>query len=454
MSDRPNILMITLHDLGDYLGCYGTPVATPNIDRLAGQGVRFANHFSTGTVCSPARGSIVTGCYPHTHGLMGLVHRGWCLDVDACPPMPALLREDGYQTHLFGFQHEHWDPSALGYDRCHATDDFFVEKVTPPIVEWLLSPESKGRPFLAAMGAAEVHRMGSPDFGFERATYTPTDPRSVEVRPYMPDIPEIRHDLAHFYGAIQFTDQKVGEVLRTLDETGLAENTIVLFVTDHGASFPHSKATLYDGGTRVAAILRAPGLLPEGEVLQALSSHVDILPTLFDLADVPTPEHVQGRSLVPAIRTRAATREYVFAERNYTNDYDPARMVRSDRHKYIRKGLRTAIFDFQIPEIDQFPGSWRKSEATRAFYPQKRAMENLYDLERDPAELHNVIDDPEYAAVLERMSGALDAHLEETDDAFRRIRAGLLMPEDGYVQQITGQGYGAGEGDVGLSENR
>ena len=112
---RPNVILITPHDLGDFLGCYGTPVSTPNLDAMAAEGIIFAQHFSTGTVCSPSRGSITTGCYPHTHGLMGLVHRGWALDVGKCPPLARQLHDAGYQTHLFGFQHEHYDPTRLGY---------------------------------------------------------------------------------------------------------------------------------------------------------------------------------------------------------------------------------------------------------------------------------------------------------------------------------------------------
>ena len=102
---RPNIILITPHDLGDYLGCYGTPVPTPHTDSLARDGVLFRNHFSCGTVCSPSRGGIIPGCYPHTNGLMGLVHSGWELDVATCPPIMQLLSDAGYQTHLFVFQH-------------------------------------------------------------------------------------------------------------------------------------------------------------------------------------------------------------------------------------------------------------------------------------------------------------------------------------------------------------
>ena len=123
---KKNILVIHCHDLGDYLGCYGTPVYTPNIDRLAEEGVTLLNHFSTAAVCSPSRASMWTGCYPHTTGLMGLVPRGWEMDVDKCPTLMSYLKEEGYQTVLFGLQHEHWDPYRLSYDQVYGD-----EKETP-----------------------------------------------------------------------------------------------------------------------------------------------------------------------------------------------------------------------------------------------------------------------------------------------------------------------------------
>ena len=133
---QPNILLITCHDLGDYLGCYGTPVGTPNIDSLSRNGVQLCNHFSTAPICSPARGSILTGCYPHTNGLMGLVHRGWELNVGQCPTIPAVLRNNGWNTALFGFQHESIEPKTLGYDEVFAGKDTHCENVVPLFEKW------------------------------------------------------------------------------------------------------------------------------------------------------------------------------------------------------------------------------------------------------------------------------------------------------------------------------
>jgi len=433
--NRPNVLIITCHDLGDFVGCYGTPVATPNVDSIAADGVIFAQHFSTGSVCSPARGSIVTGCYPHTHGLMGLVHRGWELDVERCPPLPTLLAGAGYRTHLFGFQHEHWDPSRLGYQQVHGGRT--CELVAAETAQWLRSDARAGdEPFLAAVGWSETHRLGLPSH-FNRDVYEPADPADVEVPPYLPDVPEMREDLAGLYGAVKHMDQAVGEILAALDEAGLRDNTLVIFAADHGASFIHAKATLYDGGTKVPWLMRWPGGLDAPMRCEKLTSHVDIAPTLLDLLGVAIPAHVQGQSLADRLRAGRPDddgREYVFAEKNVTNYYDPTRMVRSDSMKYIRKGLRTCVFDFQIPEIEQCSCDFRRHKGVREFYSARRCTEELYDLEADPGELSNLIDDPARADALAELRAALDAHLEATDDPFRHLRNDLLMPADVYPE--------------------
>lgn len=430
---KPNILIITPHDLGDYLGCYGTPVSTPNIDSIAEAGVLFENHFSTGTVCSPSRGSIITGCYPHTHGLMGLVHRGWELDVEKYPPLPVMLRAAGYETHLFGFQHEHWDPRRLGYEHIHARKSHHVEDAVLLFIEWLHTRHEDAPPFLAGMGFTEVHRLGLNPSHFKRDVYEPADPAAVEVRPYLPDIPQIREDLADFYGAIQFMDKTIGELLRALAEAGIADDTLLIFTSDHGASFMHSKATLYDGGTKVPWIMRWPKGLPAGNRVRALSSHVDIVPTILSLTGLPIPAHIEGQNLAHLARQEGGPeRAYVFAEKNITNYYDPARMVRSHRYKYIRKGLQTCIFDFIIPEIELCSSDFRRTREVFQHYSARRCREELYDLEKDPGELVNLVSDPAYQAVLDQLRTALDAHLEATHDPFKDLRNDILLHETAY----------------------
>ena len=431
---QPNVVIFTCHDLGDEIGPYGVPVRTPNLDRMAAEGVVMENHLSTASVCSPARGSIITGCYPHTHGLMGLTHRGWELNVDVCPPLPKLLSEMGFETHLFGFQHEHRDATRLGYGHVHMpAGHSHAEQVVPHFTDWLRHHRAADAPFMAAIGVSEAHRMGLEPSHFRRDVYQPADPAAVEVPPYLPDIPEVREDLAGFYGAVNWADRALGQVMDALDDAGLSEETLLIFTSDHGASFMHAKGTLYDGGVKVALLMRMPGSLPPGHRADALTSHVDVVPTVFDFMGLTLPFQVEGASFAPIARGGAGrSRLYVYAENNYTNYYDPGRMARSRHFKYIRKGLRTCIFDFIIPEIELCPSGFRTNRRVFDFYPARRCTEELYDLRTDPGEMENLVESRGHRETLSEMRAALDTHLISTGDPFGHLRNDLVMPEHGY----------------------
>lgn len=430
---KPNIVFITCHDLGDYLGCYNTPVSTPNIDRLADEGVQFNAHYSTATICSPSRASIVTGCYPHTNGLMGLVHRGWELDVDRCRPMPALLSDHGYDTHLFGFQHEHWDSYRLGYNKIHEVKSNHCEDVVPVFCDWLEKQEKREQPFLASVGFTEVHRMGMDPSHFKKEGYLPVDPSEVEIRPYLPDIKETREDLADFYGAIRYMDKWIGEMLIAIEKKGERSNTLIVFTTDHGASFYHSKATLYEGGTKVALLMSWKGILPEGKLVNNLTSHVDILPSLLSMLNITIPSYIEGKIFLNEIYTNNCTgRKYVFSERNYTNYFVPSRAVRSDKYRYIANGLRISLFDFLIPEIELSTSDFRKNLDVFNFYNTDRFEEELYDLEKDPGERINLINNHEHNQTKMEMKNILADHLKKTNDPFQNFKNEIMLPENVY----------------------
>jgi arylsulfatase A-like enzyme len=437
LSVRPNILLLHCHDLGDFLGCYGVPVATPCLDALARDGVLFENHFATGTVCTPSRGSLMTGCYPHTSGLMGLVHRGWALDTRHFPPLPALLRGKGYRTLLCGVQHEHWDPKQLGYDRVVPIEKSFCDLVTPAFEKALPALAAGRGPFFASVGFYEPHRLGMNPSYFKRDIFDAINPSQVRVPPWLPDIPEIRYDLAEFYGAVNTADKMAGRILTALDENGLRDNTLVVFTTDHGPSFIHAKGTLYDGGVKTAMIMRHPSLLPRGRRVDAFTSHVDFPPTILELIGLKPPRHVQGQSAVRAARGMdGPQRKYVFAENNFTNFFDPGRMVRSHRYKYIRKGVRTCVFDNLVPEIELSRHNFRKVKTVFDFYSKIRYDEELYDLESDPGELRNLAGSRRHGAALREMRRTLDAHMKKTRDPFRRMRNEIMMPADTYRHVI------------------
>ncbi len=429
---KPNVVQIICHDLGLCLGCYGTPIATPNLDRLAREGVLFSELYAAGVGASPSRGSLLTGCYPHTHGLMGLMPKGWMLDVDRCPPLPRLLTAGGYATHLFGFQHEHVAPERLGYAHVHAVPTYFAEGVGEAFVTWVRDRREGGIRFFASLGVHEAHRLDLNPSHFRRDTYTPEEAADIVVPGYLPDLPGVREDLAHFYGAVKHLDFVVGRILEALDQAGLSEDTLLLFTSDNGPSFMHAKCTLYEAGVRLPLLVRWPAALPAGGRVAGLVSQVDVLPTLLDLLSLPIPQDVQGHSMAAQVRGGGiSARTTVYAEKNYERGgFRPMRMVRSPKWKYIRKAMPACIYDDVIQELELSATNFRQSRAVFEFYSARRVTEELYDLQSDSNELHNLAEDAAWQEPLSTMRDALDAHLQTTADAFGGIRiAGPTDPE-------------------------
>ena len=254
MNKLPNILLITTHDLGTHLGCYAWDPAlpTPHLDRLAAQGVRFENHFCTAPYCSPSRGSIITGKYPHANGLMGLVNLGW--DIPQTNTfLPAVMKRAGYEAVLFGFQHVAQDPTRLGYDHVSERGNYGCRAVAPLVVNYLKRRSRQPRrPFFVEVGFHDVHRP------YGNLEQIPVQEEDIHPLPFLKDTPGLRMDMAMFYENIRRMDQGVGEIMGAVESLGLTENTLIVFTTDHGIAFPRAKATLYDPGIRTALLMRWP----------------------------------------------------------------------------------------------------------------------------------------------------------------------------------------------------
>jgi arylsulfatase A-like enzyme len=420
--DGPNVLMVVCHDLGRELGCYGVPgLATPHLDALAADGVGFRRCFATAPLCSPSRGSLLTGCYPHTNGLMGLVNRGWDMP-DGTPTLADLFGGAGYETWLFGFHHEKRDPRRMGYAHLVATDGpYRADHVLPQVSEFLR--QRPAEPFLAVVGLGEAHRP------FRRPPYQADDPATVAVPPYLPDDPRVREDLAAMHGLVRAVDRAFAEVLDALATSGLEGRTLVVFTTDHGIAFPRAKSTLYDPGIGTTLLLRWPGVLPRGAWSDALVSLVDVLPTLLEGAGLPVPAHVQGRSFWRCAcepQVASAPRDAIFAEKTWHDAYDPKRAIRTDRWKYIRNfepGPELVLpADIAASPSAQVPEVVAATE-------RPRPPEELYDLERDPTERHNLAADPTWAAVRDALRDRLAAWMAETDDPL--CRGPVPEPADG-----------------------
>jgi arylsulfatase A-like enzyme len=251
------------------------------------------------------------------------------------------------------------------------------------------------------------------------------NPDEITPPPYIPNTRHFRASLAQFYGAISFMDEQFGRILDCLRETGLESSTLISFTTDHGVSFPRCKSTLYDVGLSTALILRWPGHLPAGATCDQMLSNIDLLPSYLELAGITPSPGIQGRSFVAALTGGDyKPHDAIFAERNFHDDYDPMRSVRTDRYKYIRNfSLRPRPkLPSEVTEEDNELAVWNSG--------QPRPMEELYDLQQDPYEFTNLADRPEYAEILTQLRRRLDDWMQETSDYMRAAKECILWPSD------------------------
>lgn len=421
MTTKPNIILFITHDQGQFLGCYDTPTTpnslrTPNLDKLAKGGIRFTNYFCTAPQCSPSRGSIQTSLYPHQNGLMGLVNRGWTLP-SSNKTIPIYLREAGYSTHLIGLQHEARDVKTLGYDsfsKRMKDYKYDTNRMFSEYGSFLEKHKNDEKPFYLNIGTIEIHR---PFVLWSQAN----DVYSVKVPPFLPDNDEIRKDLRLFYGIINPLDRTIGKFIEVLEETGLREDTLFIFTTDHGSPFPRAKCTLYDPGIKTLLIMNWPKshLYHNGSVIDQMISNIDLLPTLLDIAGVETPPGIEGKSFLPILENpELSFRQNIFTEKTYHEIYDPIRSVRTCKYKYIRNFEKYKRL-YQIPlDIERgLSGQYIKDKIEI-----ERSEEELYDLEKDPNEVNNLINNPTYNGILTELKQKLVEWMIETNDPILKGR--------------------------------
>lgn len=426
---RPNILLMTCHDLGRFLGCYGIPtVRTPHLDALAADGVRCAQAFCTAPQCSPSRASLFTGRYPHSNGVLGLTHADFAWDLHPDERhLGQVLQAAGYATALLGVHHEsRQGPPAMVAARC-GMDEVVpggrCEEIADRALARLARFADDGRPFYLQLGFHEPHRAPATSaaerdglyMGFLGDHLAPDDALGVTAPPYLRDDAGARAEVAEVQGAVRALDAAVGRLLAGLRDLGLEDNTLVLFTTDHGLALPRAKCSLYDPGLEVALLLRLPARgWRGGRTVDALISNVDIFPTLLELVGLPVDARVQGRSLLPLLDGDAAwsPRDAIYGEMTYHDYYDPRRCVRTERHKLI--------VNFSAAPAFMDPSqSWRPRSTTvapadpaRAYHP----LLELYDLTADPHEWRNLADDPTQSDVRRELLTRLHDWMRDTGD--------------------------------------
>jgi len=429
---RPNIVLVIADDMGwDDCGAYGHPtVRTPHIDGLAAEGMRFTNAFLTVSSCSPSRSSIITGRYPHNTDAEQL---HWPLPAEQVT-FVELLKNAGYWTASAG----KWHLGEAVKDRFDVVQEADVSGFQLPTGQagkapamigreksgcerWIstLRSRPKDRPFFLWLAALDPHR----DYE-EGIIPVPHRPQDVRVPPYLPDVPEVRAELAFYYDEITRLDGYVGQLLDELEAQGVADNTLVLFFSDNGRPFPRDKTTLYDGGIKTPWIVRWPRCVSTNSTCEQLVSSVDIAPTLLRLAGIDVPPSCEGHDFSALLTdpTREI-RKYVFAEDHWHDYEDLGRAVRSRRFKYIRN---------DYPDLPPTPPAdvgrsptYRVMQRMRAegtlpehqssCFVKPRPAEELYDTVADPHELRNLVGDTRHAAVLDELRRALADWSRRTD---------------------------------------
>ena len=414
-DERPNILWITIEDWSPDLSCYGTKgIDTPHVDKLASQGVRYQWAFTTSPVCSTSRSAMMTGFHQNYIG----AHQHRTTDKKPLPhgirPIQHLLQDAGYFTALMS-----WKLDVNFLPDTHK--ELFMGN------DW--NQQKEGQPFFARITFPETHRK------WNRDPERPIDIKDVELPPYYADTPFCRRDWANGLEQMQIVDRKVGKLLKRLEDEGLADNTIVFFIGDHGRCHIRGKQFLYDGGIRIPMIMRWPGKVGAGQVSEDLAMSIDIGATILEAAGVEAPVALHGKSL---LGDEVGNRKYVFAARDkMDNAHDSMRTIRSKDFKLIlnlmpeRPWLQFSRYKEQCyPMLAEMGAMHLRGELTpaqAAFYAPKKPAVELFDLKKDPHEVNNVADDPAYAEKKTELLAALNdwrenvIHDQGVSDTFRGL---------------------------------
>lgn len=418
-EERPNILWITIEDWSPNLSCYGTPgINTPHVDQLASEGIRFTNAYTTSPVCSTSRSAMMTGFYQnYIRANQHREHNKKELPY-GIQPTPHLFAEAGYYTALMSWK----------------TDCNFVPNKKEELfmgADW--SEREPGQSFFARISFGGTHRK------FLRDSISPVDIKDVELPPYYPDNDFCRRDWANGLEAMQLVDRQIGEVLQRLEDEGLADSTIVFFIGDHGRCHIRGKQFLYDGGIQIPMVVRWPGKVKPGQVCDDMISAIDIPATLMKAAGIEAPVPLHGKDI---FGNEVKERKYIFAARDKMDEtHDAMRAIRSKEYKLIlnlmpeRPYLQYNTYkEGGYPMLAEMNIMNMKGELTPAqaafFAPNKPDIE-LFDLNKDPYEINNVADDPDYAEIKAELLEELEKWREMVEDqgVSEEFRALNIFPE-------------------------
>ncbi len=423
-----NVVIINTHDTGTFLSPYGYNVPSDNLLDFCEDALLFRNAFCASPTCSPSRASMLTGSYPHTNGMLTLSHRGTSI-VDMDRHLCRYLRNHGFHTALCGIQHEHkfWRPYELGMEASREIgyqDNITssLEGVTDDtkLLEWdyrnaqnvadYIQKYDKEEPFFISYGMQATHRIYP-----ELTEEDQIDVDHIKVPDNVADNPENRYDTACLHKSIKSFDKCFQTVRDAMIESGHYDDTMLIYVTDHGLANPFSKCNLYDDGIKTSLIMHVPGYEESyGKAYEGLVSQIDIYPTICEWLGLKIPEWVQGTSFLSAFdNQQEEINQEVYAEVNLHASYEPQRCIRTKRYKYI------CYYDPTWDKVnlanidDSVPKSFLLAHGLREHRKEK---EQLYDLYYDPHERNNLVHDSRYNKVLEDMRKKLSDWRKKTKD--------------------------------------
>ncbi len=442
---QPNILLIVSEDNGPELGCYGDPYAqTPHLDRLAREGVLFERAYVPYSVCSPSRASFLTGLYPHQNGQIGLATHKYSM-YGELPNLFSLLKESGYRTGIIGKLHVNPE-SAFPFDFRHhnntdtsfrGRDVFAVSKAARGFFD------DSDKPFVMTVNYPDAHFPLIPQqHGLPKDPLTASD---VKPLPWVgADSPRLREATANYYNCLSRLDTGVGMLLRELDRSGKAEETVVIYIGDHGAQFSRGKTSVYEAGLKIPMIIRWPGESVRGHRVSSLTTSVDILPTVLDACSIPPKPWLPGRTLREAVAGRAAEgHEFIYGitSGSAPSIYCQQFSIRDERWRlvmtpYRRKNLSAEAFLKQHnahfiagTNADEIAASSDLVKASYADYLNPPEYE-LFDLESDPYEWNNLAGNPRYRGELDRLREAFVKWQVRTRDPHSDPKILKLLDEE------------------------
>jgi N-sulfoglucosamine sulfohydrolase len=425
-----NVMLMIADDLGLHTGAYGDAMAkTPNLDRLASEGIRFTNAFCTTASCSASRSVIHSGLHNHTNGHYGHAHDFHNFSyLPFVKPCSSLLKDAGYRTAVIGKMHVNpierfrWDLDSQSGNRD-------VQSMADRARKFLQA--SDGKPWFLQIGYGDPHRAGD---GFANRDYKGVtrnrfDADKTPVPSFLPDNAPTRGEVAEYYEASNRCDQGVGKMLDLLRETGQLENTLVIFMSDNGMPFPNAKTNLYEAGARLPLIVRAPGQTRRGVVNEGFVSWTDITPTILEWTGAKGPEYpLHGTSFLPVLeKQNPAGRDHVFVSHTFheVTMYYPIRGMRTKQFKYLKNLFSELAFPFASDLFESKTWQSIRQAGETAMVGRRRASkylhrdpEELYDVQADPDELVNLAGDPKHRGTLEKMRADVQRFREQTKDGW------------------------------------